>query len=253
MQIIQQETTYVKRVLEVSATKKVTGKNIKMFTKHTSANIECNYIFQQIKEEPEVVDESRSNFCCIDSLTYDHSNSQRLFNTNELNRQEVYHPSSKEQENNQNIKDNECTVKKEIADEYDIKINVEYNPLDENGFQGFGEELCKPKNEIIESATETHDTLNQLEGFGKSSNLETKSYKCTVCLQSLNLEQSLKIHMVVYKGKKYVFCEDCFICFARKRNHLGQTSISNGFLRKRILRKDLDSHITSGDNKLDKG
>lgn len=145
------------------------------------------------------------------------------------------------------IKEEQEAAQGETVNEYDEKITVEYNTLDQNNLQVVGEtvELQKPKEEkIIGTVEETQSTSTNHEA-GDANGREQTSYKCTVCLKGLNVQQSLKIHMVVHKNKKNVYCEHCFKSFARDRNLLEPT-ITQGFVQKKILRRDLHSHVTDG-------
>lgn len=195
-------------------------------------------ILEQIKEEQNTVDEIyiKEEVC----------NSKSKEDGNNIN-----------SENNRKLEENETQVCKteEAFNGCDDKIKVEYNSFEESELNMYGEhELREPKAEIIEAVEVNQNISVKFEQEVEDSNSQkVMFYKCTVCFKVLNIQQSLKIHMVVQKEKKYVFCEDCFKCFARKKNLLGRTATNKRFIRKRILRSDLDSHVTSGENKMHKG
>lgn len=187
---------------------------------------------EQVKKTQEtrndaVLRSSNTNF-----LVHDHSYTEELNNKQPLKL-------LKNKNNKERNDELSSCLMEEIINENADKIAVECDNLDENNFQMVGE-----NEENLRNTEEIQKVPNKLQHKIWNNNCsKSKSYKCTVCRKTLDLGQSLKIHMVVHKEKKYVYCEDCFKQFAHKRSLLQHTSVQNLLSQKLILREDINARV----------
>lgn len=185
------------------------------------------------------------------SNEYDHSYAERTATTQKLNNAEgVYHSRTKDRDQNTRRTDENGSLSysvEEVVNEYDDKITVEYENLDDSFIQTLGEkvEILDEKEEIenIEKKQEVPDSSEP-----EASNSSKKCYRCTVCQKFLDLKQSLKIHLVIQNYKKYVYCGDCFQQLASKRNLVTDTPVQKLLPRKHFLRRVLGTNTRSFTN-----